>query len=383
MKKIYKYIAAVIMTGAATGAGAQALNSGYFTDGYLFKHQLNPAMESDKAYFSIPVLGNLNIGTRGNIGMANFIYPAEGNKLTTFMNSSVNADEFLGGLKDINRMSMSMNTSIISMGFRAWGGFNTLDIGLRSNTSMYIPKDFFEFMKLGQSGTNTVYDLGTMGITSSNYVEVALGHSRQIFDRLRVGAKFKVLLGGAYANVNFNNTKITLSEDKWEVSANGEMNVALAGLSIPTKEESGAEYGAGEETLVDFDNIKMGTPGLGGFGLALDLGATYEVMKHLTVSAAIKDLGFMNWSNNTYASTNNEPWTFDGFKELSIDGDSENSLDNQLDRLTNDFESYTNLHRRSTGGKLNKALAATLNLGVEYDCQCMTSCLSAFCHLQE
>lgn len=367
MKKINKYMVAAVMTATATGISAQALNSGYFTDGYLFKHQLNPALESDKSYFSIPVIGNLNMGIRGNEGMANFIYPTADNKLTTFMNSSVSADEFLGGLKNINRMSMSVNTSILSMGFRAWGGFNTFDIGLRSNTSMYIPKDFFEFMKLGQSGSNTVYDLGEMGVTSSNYVEVAFGHSRQIFDNLRVGAKFKVLLGGAYANINFSNTKVTLSEDKWEVSANGEMNVALAGLSIPTKEESGAEYGANEGTLVDFDNIDMGTPGLGGFGLALDLGATYKVIDHLTVSAAIKDLGFMNWSNNTYASTNNEPWTFDGFNELSIDGDSENSLDNQLDRLTDDFEKYTNLHRRSTGGRLNRALAATLNIGAEYE----------------
>ena len=49
-----------------------------------------------------------------------------------------------------------------------------------------------------------------------------------------------------------------------------------------------------------------------------------------------------------------------------MDEDSENSFDNQLDALTDDFEDYTNLHRRSTGGKLNRALAATLNLGAEY-----------------
>ena len=338
MKGIKKYIAAVALMGTATGASAQALSSGYFTDGYLFKHQLNPALVSDKSYFSIPVLGNVNMGVKGNVGLANFLYPTSDNKLTTFMNSSVSADEFLGGLRKINRMGMDN-----------------------------IPKDFFEFMKMGQSGPNTVYDLGTMGVKSTTFVEVALGHSRQINDKLRVGAKVKALLGGAYANMNFSNTKIVMNEDMWEVSANGEMNVAVAGLSIPTKEESGAEYGEGEGTLVDFENMEMGTPGLGGFGLALDLGATYEVIDHLTVSAAIRDLGFMSWNNNIYASTNNEAWRFEGFKDLSIDGDSENSLDNQLDQLTDDFESYTNLHRRSAGGKLSKALAATLVIGAEYE----------------
>lgn len=366
MRNLTKYIAAAMMMGVATGVSAQALNSGYFLDGYLFKHQLNPALESDKSYFSIPVLGNLSFGTMGNVGLANFIYPTADNKLTTFMNSSVSADDFLGGLKKNNRLSLNLNTSIISMGFRGFGGFNTLDIGLRSTTSMYMPKDFFEFMKVGQSGSNTVYDLGSMGFSTSNYVEVAFGHSRNITDKLRVGAKFKVLLGGLYANMNLSNTHIKLSDEVWEVQANGEMNVAMAGLNIPTKEESGAEYAENEGTLVDFDNIEMDTPGLSGFGLAFDFGATYEVIDNLTVSAAIKDLGFMNWGNNTYASTNNKPWTFNGFQNISIDDDSENSLDNQIDGKFDQFEDYANLHRRSTGGKLNRALAATLNIGAEY-----------------
>ena len=84
MKNLNKYLAVAVMVGAATGVSAQALNSGYFLDGYLFKHQLNPALESDKAYFSIPVLGNINIGTRGNIGLGNFLYPTANGGLTTF-----------------------------------------------------------------------------------------------------------------------------------------------------------------------------------------------------------------------------------------------------------------------------------------------------------
>lgn len=366
IKKYSRYLTAAMFAGMAAGVSAQALNSGYFLDGYLFGHQLNPALRSDKSYFSIPVLGNVSLVTRGNVGMANFLYPTDDNKLTTFMNSSVKAEDFLGDLKKINRMGTSINMSILSMGFNAWGGFNTFDLGIRSNTSVYIPKDFLEFMKVGQSSAHTSYDLGDMGAVSVNYVEAAFGHSRQINDKLRVGAKAKILFGGAYANLNLKNTKITLSENKWEIVANGEMNVAMAGLDIPTKEESGTEFGENEGSVVDLNNIELNNPGLGGLGLAFDLGATYEVIDNLTVSAAVKDLGFMRWNNNTYASTNNEAWVFDGFKELSIEEDSENSLDNQFDRLTDDFEDYVNLHRRSVGGSLTRSLAATLNVGVEY-----------------
>lgn len=357
MKNLNKYLAVAVMVGAATGVSAQALNSGYFLDGYLFKHQLNPALESDKAYFSIPVLGNINIGTRGNIGLGNFLYPTANGGLTTFMNSSISAEEFLNGLSTNNKLAMNLDMSILSAGFRAWGGFNTIDIGLRSHTALNIPKDMLEFMKVGQSGPTTVYDMGDMGMSSANYVEVALGHSRQITDKLRVGAKVKFLLGGMYADMSLKNTHVTLSENEWVVSANGEMNIAAKGMTVPEKDGG----------LVDFDNIEYDSPGLSGFGLGIDLGATYEVIDNLTVSAAIKDLGFIGWSNNTYASTNNEPWRFDGFENLTFSDDKEeDKLENQLDALGDEFEDYANLHRRSTGEKLSKALAATLVVGAEY-----------------
>lgn len=357
MKNLNKYLAVAVMVGAATGVSAQALNSGYFLDGYLFKHQLNPALESDKAYFSIPVLGNINIGTRGNIGLGNFLYPTANGGLTTFMNSSISAEEFLNGLSTNNKLAMNLDMSILSAGFRAWGGFNTIDIGLRSHTALNIPKDMLEFMKVGQSGPTTVYDMGDMGMSSANYVEVALGHSRQITDKLRVGAKVKFLLGGMYADMSLKNTHVTLSENEWVVSANGEMNIAAKGMTVPEKDGG----------LVDFDNIEYDSPGLSGFGLGIDLGATYEVIDNLTVSAAIKDLGFIGWSNNTYASTNNEAWRFDGFENLTFSDDKEeDKLENQLDALGDDFEDYANLHRRSTGEKLSKALAATLVVGAEY-----------------
>ena len=357
MKNITKYMMAATMMCAATGMSAQALSSGYFLDGYLFKHQLNPALQSDKAYVSVPVLGNINIGTRGNIGLGNFLYPTANGGLTTFMNSSVSAQEFLNGLNANNRLAMNVDMSILSAGFRAWGGFNTIDIGLRSHTSVNIPKDMLELMKVGQSGPTTVYDMGDMGMSSANYVEVALGHSRQITDKLRVGAKVKFLLGGMYADMSLKNTHVTLSEKEWIVSANGEMNLAGKGMTVPEKDGG----------LVDFDNIEYDSPGLSGFGLGIDLGATYEVIDNLTVSAAIKDLGFMGWTNNTYASTNNEAWRFDGFENLTFSDDKEeDKLENQLDALGDEFEDYANLHRRSTGGSLSKALAATLVVGAEY-----------------
>lgn len=193
MKKYIICIIIAITAGLNAKVSAQGLNSGYFTDGYTFAHQLNPAFDNDHNYFSIPVLGNINIGTRGNVGLGSFLFPYKNGQLTTFMNSSVSAEEFLGGLKDNNRIGASVNLSFLSAGFKAWGGFNTIDIGLRSNTYANLPYELFEFMKLGQQGASSTYDLQDLGINSSNYIEIALGHSRNIGDKLRVGAKVKFL----------------------------------------------------------------------------------------------------------------------------------------------------------------------------------------------
>lgn len=366
--KYIKYATAVILSMTSLGAAAQTSKSAYFLDGYTFKHQLNPAFEGEHNYVSIPVLGNLNVGTHGNVGMGTFLYPYN-DGLTTFMNGSVTADEFLGGLKERNRFGFNLDMTILSAGIKAWGGFNTFEIGLKSYTSVNLPYDLFDFMKTGMANGNRTYTLTDMGVNSQTYVEVALGHARKINDNLQVGAKMKVLLGGAYADFNMERMDITLNENQWVINANGEVNAALKGLKLPTKEETGNNKTPEENDQIDWNGIEFESPGLSGVGFALDLGASYKVMDNITVSAAVNDLGFINWTNNTYAKTNNEEWTFDGFENIATNDDIENnpnSLDNQLEQLGDELSSFTNLHRVSENTTLNEMLAATLNVGVEY-----------------
>ena len=56
------------------------------------------------------------------------------------------------------------------------------------------------------------------------------------------------------------------------------------------------------------NDIDIDSPGISGFGFGIDLGASYKILNNLTVSAAILDLGFINWSksNTTIATTNSQ-----------------------------------------------------------------------------
>ena len=55
-----------------------------------------------------------------------------------------------------------------------------------------------EFAKT--AGAKQNYHLEDIGMRTTNYAELAFGHARNINDKLRIGAKMKVLVGAAYAD---------------------------------------------------------------------------------------------------------------------------------------------------------------------------------------
>lgn len=367
---IYHILVTIAFVCLCTVSSAQSLRSGYFLEGYTYRHLMNPAFSPERNYIAVPGIGNINVGAQSNVGLNTFIYPYGNDKLTTFMNSSISNDDFLGKLKDNNRINVNLNMTLLSAGFRAWGGFNTIDVNMRSTTSLNLPRGLFEFMKLGMNSSNSVYEMDDLGISSNNYAEIALGHSRQINDKLNVGGKLKFLLGLGNVNIKMTDMKVQMAEDKWMVQANGEMNTSVKGLTIPTKEESGKEIkNPSERDLVDWDNIDLDSPGLSGFGMAIDLGVTYKLREDLTLSAAILDLGFISWSNTIKAKTSNTPWEFNGFQNIAMgsdDADGDKPLEDQLEDLGNDIENYASFHRTETGSSSTRALGATLNIGADY-----------------
>lgn len=367
--KIFAISTAALMTTAHVSMAQNKLRTSYFLEGSSYRHQLNPAFAPERSYISMPILGNLNIGLQSTVGVSNFIYKTPDGNLTTFMNSSVDAKEFLGDLKNRNRINQTFDMSILSVGFRGFGGFNTITLDLHEKISANLPKDLFAFMKEGMSSAHTVYELDDMGMSLSTYAELGLGHTRRINEDWIVGGKLKFLFGIGKADMKINHMKMTLAEDEWSIEGDGEMNVAVAGLSIPSKGESGKGE-AEEADEINWDDIDFDTPGLGGFGMAIDLGATWKVREDLEISAAILDLGFIKWRNNIKGQMGMTPWKFDGFHNIAINPDenelNQSELEDQLEDLGDQLEDCVNFKKLSENGSRSTALGATLNLGALY-----------------
>lgn len=359
-----KYIFALIIVSISILTNAQTLKSGYFLENVVYRHQLNPAFHNNDTYFSMPILGNTNIGLESNIGLSTFLYPSSNPKykLTTFLDPSVSTDDFLNKLNNNNKIAADINLQIISVGKSMFNGYATLDIGLKTQLSASVPKDLFKFIKYGMNSTGTtLYEMDNFGLSSNAYIEIALGYSRQITEKIRIGAKTKFLIGAAYANVDYKNMTLKLSEDKWDIAANGTANMAVPSLGFKTELKDGKNKITGVSSGGNISPC--------GGGLAFDLGATYEIIDGLEISAAILDLGFIKWNKVSKATSDSE-YTFEGFENIATNKDDEEyedkKIETQLDNLGEDLKNVFVVYTDNQRNSITRALAATLNIGAQY-----------------
>lgn len=375
---VRKYILAVCAMTVVAGVSAQGLRSAYFLDGYTYGHEMNPAFMGERNYVAMPVLGQLNVGMQGNVGLSNFLYkyndPMSKYGLTTFLHPSVSSTEFLNGLHDRNTMNVNVSTPILSFGFHKWGGFNTFSVNARVSGNVNLPYAFFDFVKTGQlGGQKTEYDFKDLTVRANAYAEVALGHSRAVNDKLTVGGKFKLLVGVGNLNAYIEEAHLTMSEDVWSVNLKGEGDLALAGTEFETKatRPSVDNTQIRDRRVVDGIDADDFSP-IGGMGVGIDLGATYKMddfVEGLTLSAAVLDLGFISWKHSLNAYNDGLiSFDFQGFDNIQVKDDglgTSKDLDDQLDDFGDDFMDMAQFYDGGTGRRVT-ALNATLNVGAQY-----------------
>ena len=361
MKKhiITKSLMAASMLLMTVAAFAQSASSAYFLEGFHQRYQLNPAFAPERRVFvALPAISNIQVDAQSNVGLANFLFETryKPNMLTTFMSPYVEADEFLDKLPDVSQVNVGLNMDIWALGIGGKNGFTTFNIKLRNNEKVSLPKDLFQFMKAGLAHDN--YLIENINVNSITYLETSLTHSHKIGDNLTVGLGLKFLEGVAYANMNIDEVDAQLSESAWRVKTNGTLKASIPGAKY--------KYDPKNNSLEGFDKYDYKTPS--SYGFAVDLGAEYDfkdIVDGLKVSAAITDLGFINWADmTTFATDNSKYVTFTGFKNYEIKGENN---DDTFDQLKDDFNDMIRLYQKGENEKENVMLDATLRLGAEYN----------------
>ena len=370
MKYINKYMALGLLSMCSLHAMAQQLNSAYFTNDYKFRHTMNPAYGNEQNYVSMPGFGNVNVSLMGNFGYEDVIFDnpmfpsTSKDRLTTFMNPYISTPDALKGFNSgDNKILGDVSITVLSAGFKGFGGYNTVELNARTSFGVSMPYELFEFAK---NTGNRTYNIGNISANGQAFAELAFGHSRQINEKLRVGAKVKLLFGAGRGDVNIDNVKADLAaDDKWTVSGHAKSEVSVKGFTYKTEEKEYKEEGRGTYQYVN--DVDVDGAGLGGFGLAFDLGGVYKINNDFTVSAALLDLGFIKWSNNMVAVNGGEEFVFNGFHDVAVNEDRGGStLSMQGDKYSDQLADFANLQDKGDEGGRTTGIGATLNLGCEY-----------------
>lgn len=359
MKSINRILAVGGIVAATLAAGAQNTNSGYFLDGYTYRYQMNPAFGNDKHFVSMPALGNLNFAVRGNLHLSNVVYNLNG-RTVLFTNPGIGTADAMSKFDEKNRIGANIKLNILSAGFKAFGGYNTISINARSNVNVIIPKAFFSLAKEGV--TNKTYDIHNLRAAAMGYAEVALNHSHNIkaLPGLRIGATVKALVGVANFDARFNEADLTLGTDSWIARTNADIYANIGGFQYEQKtNKKGRRYVSGMN--LDGD----GSIGPNGFGLAFDLGATYK-WGDFNFSIAALDLGWISFSNTQHATTGGTRTIDTDAYHFNADGDANNSFSSEWKRLRDNLDDLYQLEDKGNIGSKNAGLGATLNVGVDY-----------------
>ena len=370
--KTLKYILTAVCITLSGSVMAQNLNSAYFLDGYSYGYELNPAKDYErKGFVGFPLLmlGNTNVSLSGNLSMKDIFYTLPNGKLGTFMHPDISADQALENLKGGQRTNVDMRIDLINFGFHKWGGYNFFNLSMRSNTGFHAPGDLFEMAK---TLSNKNYDISDFGIKNTTWMEIGFGHSRNVTESWRVGGTVKVLLGAGRVNMKAKSLKMDLAgPDKWLITAEAEIEASAKGLTWGEYNTDPYNDGtARPDGVIKFGNMDISKAGVGGVGLAFDLGAEWDmekagILKGMKLSASLLDLGFISWNNTLRGENVKQSYQFNGFNNIKVKDGEGKSMQSQFDDFTDGMEDlFTFQDKGNDNGA--RALGATLNIGVQY-----------------
>lgn len=374
MRKHTHILITVLLAIATTiTAGAQEnLRTGYFLDGYNRAYKMNPALQIERGFFTF--IPNVGVGVESNLGLGTILYPTESGNLTTFMNESVLSEDFLSKLNNNNLINVNANVDIISIGFWSKKSYHTLDLGVHAGVGVSLPKELFQFAKVGSADGTTHFDLSNLGVQADARLEAAYGFSTSIKNVMTIGFRAKFLMGLAHANANISNMQLDASGEQWRIKGNGTLDVSFPGLRLLTNEESGTAATPQENDYLSWQfETPTGQDIMDGylkhpksFGGAIDFGMNFNLGKYVNLSMSVCDLGVMSWGNLTQAAMpdSEEGWVFNGFDNMAFNDPSFN-LGDQFTALGNDLKNTVNFKRLREGASKVKMLAPITYLGLQ------------------
>ncbi len=234
--------------------------------------------------------------------------------------SKLNLTEWTQSLAEKNYLNVSAFADVFRVGLRVsprW--YITASSTVKGYNSSMIPKGLAALLVDGTASIVGSYSNTSPQQEFISYLQTGIGAAYALNDKLTLGGRVKYLNG--LGNMTTEASSVIVEVDNnYNISITGDARLKASGIS--------EDYNLG-------DNLGNNT------GWGFDLGATYKFMDKLTISAAINDIGFITWRNQTkqYAlDPTKAKYVFQGFDMNQLFNGNESYLQQQLDSLVDRFE---------------------------------------------
>ena len=275
---------------------AQTMQTSYFSEDFTYSYRMNPAFHPSYSFVGLPVIGSSSFAYTGAFTLGDVFYKSGGERVT-FMNDDVQSSDFLGRFKEgLNNFNIEHYTNLLAIGFEAGGMYNIVDLNVRSYGSGKLPYDLMRYLKEGAS-TDGSYDLSGMNAHLSSVMEIGITSSWKPNRKMRIGMRFKGVIGLSNSYINVDRMNISHAGDNWTVTSSGVIASAYDGLGIKTRPSSFDPT----VQLLDLRNTEVGKSKgiMNGYGVGADLGLFYDDSSW-QYSVSISDIGCVFWFHNLY-----------------------------------------------------------------------------------
>jgi hypothetical protein len=349
MKNIFiLLLSAMLISGAATAQNESTL---YFMNSLPQAVDMNPAIQPRyKMTIGLPFISSVG-ATYSNNG---FTY----NDMISKVDGVVKAD--------LTKLTQTLAPENY---FRLAGQTDLLRFGLRINPKMYlmvnstarvynramVEKGLFSLLVDGTAPLVGTYSNTTSDEEGFGYVETSAGLSYKANERLTVGGKLKYYKGMLNATTE-HSSMIVQVDNAYQLTLTGEALVKTSGVQNMFDEIHRNDSYNPLDHVSDY---------MKNSGFGIDLGATYKFMEKLTVSASLLDLGYINWTNNTYQyalDPAKAKYTFGGIDVPKLLDGNATSFSSQIDSIKNKFEM-----KESAIGSYKTMLPMKIYFGANYE----------------
>lgn len=246
----------------------------------------------------------------------------------------LNLDTTLNTLKPFdNRIQFNSDVETISFGIQVgkiqFSFFHRLNL----DVGVTYPKILPEYLWYGNA--NYVGELIDIApeVDIISYHEFGFGASANVSPKLRIGGHLKYLQGILAMDTDFAALNFYTDPEFYQLTVASDLNFFTSGVS-PEFYRSDSEdiFPSSTAVTILFNNNR---------GLALDVGANYQLNEKVSLAFSALDLGMIVWQSSVYKHRSKGLYTFEGFDVNPFRSDAEISFEEVLDTLRNELDFTT------------------------------------------